>query len=370
MPVALVHDWLTGMRGGERVLDVLCGLYPDADIFTLLYVRGSVSETIERHRIHTNALLRLPLLQRRYRQLLPLFPSLVEHFDFDPYDLVISTSHCAAKSVIRTGRARHISYCHSPMRYAWDQFESYFGPARVGAWTSRRIYRPVLARLARWDAATAMRVDRFLANSHHVAARIRRYYNRVATVVHPPVDTHFFHADATIPGEHLLIVSALVPYKRIDLAIDACRRVGAKLRIVGDGPDRARLERIAGVDVEFTGWLDEAQVRDEYRRATATLLPGEEDFGIAPVESQACARPVVALGRGGAVETIIDGETGVLVQDASVESFAAGLERLARLRFEPDRLRANAERFSRERHVEQMQTVICETVSTPIGQRW
>ena len=370
MRTALIHDWLTGMRGGERVLQALCGLYPDADIFTLYHRRGSVSPDIERHRIRTSFVQRLPMASTYYRQYLPLFPMAIEQFDLDAYDLVISSSHCAAKAVVAPGRARHLCYCHSPMRYAWDQFEAYFGPARTGRLASRWIYRPVLARLARWDAATAGRVHRFTANSAHVAGRIRRYYNRVATVVYPPVDTIFFHPAASLPGSHFLIVSALVPYKRIELAIAACERVGAALRIVGDGPDRRRLEAQAGPTVTFLGQRGDEDVRDEYRQARAVLLPGEEDFGIVPVEAQACGRPVVALGRGGALETVIDGENGVLFAEPSVEALAAALNRLESLRFDAAAIARSAARFSRERHVAQMRAVIDETIAAPAGTRW
>ncbi len=358
------------MRGGEKVLEALCELHPAADIFTLLHERGSVSPAIERHRIETSFVQRLPFARTKYRSYLPIFPMAVEQFDLDPYDLVISSSHCAAKAAIAPPGARHISYCHSPMRYAWDQFDAYFGPARVGAPASRWFYRPVLARLARWDAATAPRVDRFVANSAHVAARIRRYYNRVATIVYPPVDTAFYHPADIIPGSHLLMVSALVPYKRVDLAIEACRRTGATLRIVGEGPDRARLEQAAGPGVEFLGRRTDEEIRDEYRRAAAVLLPGEEDFGIVPVEAQACGRPVVALGRGGAVETVIPGETGVLFDTPSVDSLVAGLDELARRRFDPARVRAHAEQFSLTRHLQQMRALIDETITAPAGSRW
>jgi glycosyltransferase involved in cell wall biosynthesis len=370
MRTALIHDWLTGMRGGERVLEALCGLYPDADIFTLYHRRGSVSATIERHRIRTSFVQRLPMASAYYRQYLPLFPMAIEQFDLDSYDLVISSSHCAAKAVVAPGRARHLCYCHSPMRYAWDQFDAYFGAARTGRWASRWIYRPALARLARWDAATASRVHRFAANSAHVAARIRRYYNRVATIVYPPVDTVFFHRADVIPGSHFLVVSALVPYKRIELAIAACQRLGAPLRIVGDGPDRRRLESQAGPNVTFLGRLDDDQVRDEYRQALAVLLPGEEDFGIVPVEAQACGRPIVALGRGGALETVVDGENGVLFATPDVDAFAGALDRVATTRFDPDTIARGAARFSRERHVEHMREVIAETVGAPAGTRW
>jgi len=368
--VALVHDWLTGMRGGERVLEALCDRFPDADLFTLYHRRGSVSPAIERHRIRTSFVQRLPGADRHYRQYLPLFPLAVERFDLGPYDFVISSSHCAAKAVVPAARARHLCYCHSPMRYAWDQFDAYFGPARVGRVASRWMYRPVLARLARWDAATATRVDRFVANSAHVAGRIGRYYNRVATIVYPPVDTVFFHPADVTPGSHFLIVSALVPYKRIELAMAACERVGARLRIVGDGPDRRRLEARAGRHVELLGRLSDEAVRDEYRRALAVLLPGEEDFGIVPVEAHACGRPVVALARGGALETIVDGENGVLCAEPEVGALAAALDRAARARFDAARIRAGAERFSRERHVERMRDVIADTVEAPAGTRW
>jgi glycosyltransferase involved in cell wall biosynthesis len=325
MRVALVHDWLTGMRGGERVLELLCGLFPDADIHALFHHRGSVSATIERHRVRTSFLQHLPLAKTHYRSYLPLYPFAIERFDLDAYDFVVSSSHCAAKAVVPSGRARHLCYCHSPMRYAWDQFEAYFGPARVGRIASRWFYRPLLASLARWDASTAGRVHRFVANSQHVAGRIRRYYNRQATIVYPPVDTVFFHPSASPRARHFLIVSAFVPYKRIDIALDACRRIGAPLRIIGDGPDRARLERAAGPDVQFLGRLADDQVRDEYRQALAVILPGEEDFGIVPVEAQACGCPVVALGRGGALETVIDRDTGMLFPELSVESLAGEL---------------------------------------------
>jgi glycosyltransferase involved in cell wall biosynthesis len=368
--VALVHDWLTGMRGGEKVLEVLCELFPDADIFTLIHRRGSVSPAIERHRITTSFVQRLPMAARHYRRYLPLFPMAVEQFDLDPYDLVISASHCVAKSAIAPGRSRHLCYCFSPMRYAWDQFEAYFGPDRVGAAASRWFYRPVMARLARWDAATAARADRFAAISRHVAARIRRYYNREATIVYPPVDTVFYRPAPVPPERHFLIVSALVPYKRIDLAIDASARTGARLRVVGDGPERERLERQAGPLVEFLGPLSNEQIRDEYRRAEAVILPGEEDFGIVPLEAQACGRPVVALGKGGALETVIDGETGVLFEEPSAASLARALERVAALRVDGERLRRHAEGFSRQRHAEQMRALIAETASAPAGTRW
>lgn len=370
MRVALVHDWLTGMRGGEKVLDVLCELYPEADIFTLIHEPGRLNPRIEGHRITTSALQRVPALRRRYRHCLPFFPALIERFDFTGYDLVISSSHCVAKSVIVPPGTVHVCYCHSPMRYAWDQFEAYFGVERVGVAAHYLLYRPVMRHLARWDARTAGRVGRFLANSHYVAGRIRRYYNRASTVVHPPVDTMFYGPSATVPGRHFLIVSALVPYKRIDLAIDATRRAGRTLRIVGEGPERARLEAERHPHVTFLGRLPDQAVREEYRQAAAVLLPAEEDFGIVPLEAQACGRPVVALGRGGALETVLDGETGVLVPDSDPDHWADALRRVDTLTLDPGTARRQAERFSRAVCLSRIKQVIDETVAAGAGRQW
>jgi glycosyltransferase involved in cell wall biosynthesis len=359
------------MRGGEKVLEALCEQFPSADIFTLFRQRGSVSPAIERHRIETSFVQWLPFTARHYRRYLPLFPAAIEQFDLDPYDLVISSSHCVAKGAIAPGRARHLCYCHSPMRYAWDQFDAYFGPGRSGPWARRWIYRPVMARMARWDAATAHRVNRFVANSQFVAGRIARYYNRTATIVYPPVDTSFYHPAQVPPGSHLLVVSALVPYKRLDLAIAAARMSGARLRIAGDGPDRERLMQLADGSVEFLGRLSDEAIRDEYRRAAAVLLPGEEDFGIVPVEAQACGRPVIAFARGGALETVIEGETGTFFTEATAESLAGAVVRLAGMTLDSGRIRRHAEGFSREHHIQRLRAVIDETMSAPPGaDRW
>jgi glycosyltransferase involved in cell wall biosynthesis len=348
--IVLVHDWLTGMRGGEKALEVLCESYPTADLLTLFHVRGSVSPAIERMRPRTSALQNVPGIRRFYRYCLPLFPMAIEQFDLDEYDLIISTSHCAAKSVVKTGRARHLCYCFTPMRYAWDQFDAYFGEGRIGTMKSR-LLRPVLRALSRWDAATAGRVDRYVAISQHVASRIRRYYNREAGVIYPPVDTGFYSPDDSVaPENFVLIVSALVPYKRIDVAIEASRLSGTPLRIVGDGPERAALAARAaatGADIQLLGSVSDEQVRDLYRRAAAVLLPGEEDFGIAPVEAQACGTPVIALARGGALETVIDGVTGVLVAEATGEAFAAGIARAAQSSFDRSTIRTHAVTFDR-----------------------
>lgn len=376
LKVALIHDWLTGMRGGEKALEVFCEIFPDADLFTLVHLPGTTSPTIERRRVAASPIQWLPFAGRLYRQYLPLFPIAVEQFDLDGYDLVISTSHCAAKSVVVTGRARHLCYCLTPMRYAWDQFDAYFGPERVGQ-LGNRVLRPMLAALARWDRATEGRVHRYLAISQYVARRIALYYNRQSTLVYPPVDTDFYAPDPNAPAQparpfppKFLVVSALVPYKRVDLAMKAARQAGVGLTVVGDGPERANLQQLAGDGVELVGWREDEEIRDYYRQAIATILPGEEDFGIVPVEAQACGRPVVALGRGGALDTVMDGVTGVLVPDTTVDALAAGLRRAAAATWDAGRIRRHAETFSRQRFVREIRQVVDDTLNAPAGQRW
>ena len=350
------------MRGGEVTLEAILELLPDARLLTLVHVAGSVTSCIEARHPRPSFLQHLPLARTHYRRYLPLFPAAVEQFDLDDVDLVISTSHCAAKAVVPTGRIRHLCYCFTPMRYAWDQFDAYFGPARVGALKSR-LYRLALRRLARWDAATADRVDRYVAISRYVAGRIDRYYNRAAAVIEPPVDTSFYRPDGSAPGDYFIIVSALVPYKRVDLAIDACRLADVPLRVVGNGPEAERLHRRAGSNVEFIAHCSQVELRNLYRGARAFLLTGEEDFGIAPVEAQACGRPVIALARGGACETVAHGTTGLFVSESTPDAFAAAIRSLDDRTFEPEQLRLSASRFARPRFQERMRASIEDLVA-------
>jgi len=366
--VALVHDWLTGMRGGEKALEVLCELYPEAEIFALLSVRGSVSAPITRLRTHTSFVQLLPFASRAYRHMLPLFPTAIETFDLDGFDLVISTSHCAAKSVIVPGRARHLCYCFTPMRYAWDQFDQYFGAGRVGP-LQHAAARTIMRRMARWDRATADRVGRYVAISRHVASRIRRYYNRDSVVVYPPVDTRFY-VPGGARGSYFLIVSALVPYKRVDIAVAAARRAEVPLRIVGHGPERARLEALGGGTVEFLGTRTDEEIRDLYQGCCAVVLPGEEDFGIVPVEAQACGRPVVALGRGGALETVEPGVTGELAEGDDPDALATAMRACRDRNYDCAGIRAHAERFSRDRFRSELSAAIDDVLDRPAGLRW
>jgi len=356
MRVAIVHDWLTGMRGGERVLEALLDLFPGAEIFTLVHVRGSVSELIERRPIHTSFLNRLPVTRNRFRHFLPLFPAAVRQFGFDGFDLVLSSSHCVAKSVVVPDPIPHLCYCHTPMRYVWDQYDVYFGPAHASA-PVRLTMRWLAPHLRRWDSATAHRPTRFVANSLHVQERIRRHYHREATVVYPPVAIDRFRSAGQRTAEYL-IVSALVPYKRIDLAVQAFNRMEQTLVIVGDGPERRRLERMAAPHITFTGRLSDTQVADRMARCRAFVLPGEEDFGIAAVEAQAAGAPVIALGRGGALETVRgaragerwpDDATGVFFDDPTPAAIVKAVHAFEGASFDEASLVRNARRFAPDR---------------------
>ena len=302
LSAVLVHDWLTGMRGGEKVLEAFCNLFPTAPIFTLLHLKGKVSPLIESHPIHTSFLQSMPLAAKRYRHYLPLFPRAVESLDLPPADLVLSSSHCVAKGVKAPPGAVHVSYVHTPMRYVWDMYDAYFGPGRGGlARWAMPFFR---GSLQKWDVRTAASVDHFIANSAHVAQRIKRHYGREATVIQPPVEASRF-TPADEPDDYYLVLSALAPYKRVDLAVEACSRLGYRLKVAGIGPEEARLKEMAGPTVEFLGWQPDEALPELYAKARAFIFPGEEDFGITPLESMASGRPVVAYGKGGALETVV-----------------------------------------------------------------
>lgn len=363
--VALVHDWLTGMRGGEKVLEAIAALCPGAPIHTLIHVAGSLSPALDAHPIETSFLQRVPGITRYYRHFLPLFPAAIEDFDFGAYDLIISTSHCVAKGAIPGPHARHLCYCHSPMRYAWDQEQTYF-PKRRGP--VARLRNLALTALRAWDVASVPRVDLFVANSTFVARRIERYYGRRAEVVPPPVDNRFYSPpptdEAASNDDYALVVSALAPYKRVEIAIAACRRLGLELRIVGGGPEERRLRALAGPETRFLGRLGPEALRDLYRGARCFLQPGIEDFGIASVEALACGTPVVAVGRGGILDIATDGEHGTLYPPATADSLAdptaatdalvAAIDKSARISFNKLKLVRQAEYFSIERFTQRM----------------
>jgi len=351
MRVALVHDWLTGRRGGELVLAQLVRLFPESEIFTLLRVPGSVGPDVESRPIHTSPLQHLPGIERRYRATLPLMPAALRSFDLRGFDLVISSSHCVAKGARVPRGTPHLAYVHSPMRYMWDQFDAYFGPGRASL-AVRLAAAAARPALQAWDRRTAADPDVLVANSDHVAQRIARFWGRQAEVIHPPVALERFAVRASPPGEggYFLWLGALAPYKRVDLAVEAFRRSGHALWIAGDGQDARLLRSGLPPNVRWLGKVSDAEVPELYRGARALVFPGEEDFGIAPLEALASGRPVIALGRGGALETLTP-ETGVFFDAPTPEALVAALGRFeaSERTFDPARARARAELFSEER---------------------
>ena len=305
MKIAIVHDWLTGMRGGEKCLEVICKLYPSADLYTLLHIPGKVSPEIESHTIYTSFIQNLPLAKSKYRYYLPLMPFAIEAFDLKGYDLILSSSHCVAKSVKPGTNSLHICYCHTPMRYVWDQFNQYFGKGK-SSWLAAKVMQLVRPWLQRWDAKTSRRVTYFIANSRHVQKRIKKYYGKEAVIIHPPVDTELFTPEKIKEqGDYFLIVSAFAPYKRLDLAVQAFNQLGLPFLVIGEGQDSTRLKNLAQSNIQFKGWLDNSQIRSHFAKCRGFVFCGEEDFGITLLEAQAMGRPVIALGRGGALETVI-----------------------------------------------------------------
>lgn len=343
--VAIIHYWLVTMRGGERVLERICDLYPDADIFTHVVDEDALSETLKRHRIITTSIAKLPLAKTQYQKYLPLMPAALEALDLNAYDLIISCEAGPAKGVITRPDAVHVTYCHSPMRYIWDQYHAY---SAAGGRLTGLYLRLIAPKMRAWDKMSASRPDVIIANSQFVRRRIRKFWGRDASVVYPPVDIDMFQRSDTVSDECVWI-SQLVPYKRPDIAVDAFTRTGRKLHVIGYGPMLKALKRRAGPNVRFTTRMRFDELRTAYAQARALIFTGEEDFGIVPVESQAAGRPVVVFGRGGATETVIDGTTGIHFHSQTTDSLIEALDRFDAWlpSFDPEAAIANARKFDR-----------------------
>jgi glycosyltransferase involved in cell wall biosynthesis len=365
LKIALVHDWLTGMRGGEKCLEVFGELWPNADLFTLLAVPEKLSPALRRLQLHTSFLQPIPGIARWYRHFLPLMPAAIERLRLPAVDAVLSSSHCVAKSIPVPPGVPHLCYCHTPMRYAWHMREAYVAGMKPYL---RPLVRLLLDWLRSWDRRTSQRVTHFIANSETVRQRIREAYRRESVVIHPPVDTLFYHLSVKPREDYCLTVSALVPYKRLDLAIEACNRLGKKLVIIGTGEMEGKLRAMAGPKVHFLGWGSNEMIRDHLQRCRVLLFPGEEDFGIVPVEANACGTPVIAFGRGGATETIVPScsslpfqggaggvisrePTGIWFDEQTTDALVAAMQELEAHRsdFSPSGCRRQAVRFCRER---------------------
>lgn len=356
MKIALVHDWLTGMRGGEKVLAELVRLFPAADVFTLLWRPGSVNTEIESRLRWVSFLDKLPRVATAYRYYLPLFPAAIRSLDLSGYDLILSSSHAVAKGVRVPPGALHVSYVHTPMRYVWETSADYFqfGPGR---WWKRAGLGLMTPYLRRFDRRSAAGVDYFLANSENVRGRIRRIYGAEAEVIPPPVDTDFFTPqDPRIPADdYYLVVSSLEPYKRIDLAVDAFAGGKRRLLVAGRGTLEKDLRARARPPVEILGEVSDERLRELYRNSRGLIFPGREDFGIVPVEAQACGRPVVCFGEGGALETVADGRTGIHFHPQTKSALISAVERLESIAWDPDAIRSHTFAFSRQRFRDRME---------------
>ena len=354
MRSAIVHYWLLNMRGGEKVVEALCRLLPDADIFTLFYDPDRVSPVIREHKVTASF---LNPLRRSYRSLLPLMPMALENFDLREYDLVVSSESGPAKGVLTPSRTRHVCYCHTPMRYLWELYPAYRREWAGAAW-KRALMAPLAHYLRLWDYSTAARVDEFVANSENVRRRIQKTYRREAEVIHPPVAVESFRHEQ--PEDYFLVVSELVAYKRIDAAVRACTKAGRRLRIVGDGPEYRALRRAAGPRVEFCGRVDDATLQGLYARCRALLVPGEEDFGMNAVESLASGKPVIGVARGGVLESVGTGEPPCGVLYAEADGLEGALERFeaTESEFQPRELQRAAARFSESEFAKKMTRVL------------
>ncbi len=370
--VAIVHYWLLRRRGGEQVLETLADMFPNADLFALLVDNNALWEPLRSRHIQTSFLQRMPGIVRHYQKFLALCPLALESFNFDGYDLVISSESGPAKGILTGNRTCHICYCHTPMRYLWDKYFEYREHCR--GTVRRRTYSLISHYMRLWDVASANRVDHFVANSQNVAARIQKTYRRSAQVIYPPVDVEQYELAQSEPENFYLVVSQLVAYKRVDLAVAACNRLGRKLVVIGAGDEFDNLKRAAGPTVTMLGWQESTVVRDYYQRCRALIFPGEEDFGMTPVEAQASGRPVIAFGYGGACETV-DGSladdyspqtdaTGIFFQEPSADSLVAALLKFEKneKRFSPARVRAHVKHFSTERFKAEMVEFIAEKV--------
>lgn len=364
MKIAFVCDWLTGMRGGERCLQAIAELYPQADLFTLVYFPENFRGEFGGRYVKTSFIQKLPCNHRTFRAYLPLFPKAIESFDLRAYDLVVSFSHCVAKGVRVRPDAVHVCYCHTPVRYAWDLHDDYLRNMNP---LLKPLASVMLRRLRKWDKAASDRVTHFIANSRHIRNKIQAFYGRPSRVIYPPVDLERFRLSSN-PGEYYLVMSAMVPYKRLDIAIEAFNQNGGKLIVAGSGPEYGRLRRMAGSNIEFVAAPDDRTVEQLYADCRALIFPGVEDFGIVPLEVQASGKPVIAYGRGGALETVVPLEpgdtlpTGLFFEQQTAESLQQALEQFESNpdQFHPDACRQNALRFGTLRYQQQMQEALRE----------
>jgi glycosyltransferase involved in cell wall biosynthesis len=371
MKIAFVCDWLTGMRGGERCLEAACELYPDADIFTLVHIHGNISKTIESHKIYTSYIQQIPGNIKNFRRYLPFFPYAIRRFDLSSYNCILSFSHCVAKGVKIPKRIPHICYCHTPMRYAWYMRNEYLSKFNG---IKKKIAEVTLDYLKNWDRRTSSLVTHFIANSKNVKNRIKQVYNRDSVIIYPPVDCNRFALSYEDDG-YYLVVSALVSYKRIDIAVKAFNTTNQKLVVVGNGPELNYLKSIASANISFVDNADDDEVVEYMKKCTALIFPGEEDFGIVPLEAQACGKPVIAFGKGGALETVVginqtvlnnSDPTGLFFYEQTPQALRETTLTFENMpdKFDPENCRNNALRFDRSVFMRSLPSYIENIIAT------
>ena len=356
MKVAIIHYWFVSQRGGEKVVEKLCELFPECDIYTHVLDKSSLPGSLLGYKIKTSFINKLPFSKYIYKYYLPLMPLALEQFDLQQYDLVISSESGPAKGVLTSSSALHVCYCHTPMRYAWDMYHEYMQSFGL---IKRMLMVPFLHYIRLWDRASADRVDRFVANSVNVARRIAKHYRRESVVVYPPVDVDAFSI-CHEKDDYYLMVGQMVDYKRADLAVKAFSRMGRRLVVIGEGEQLRKLRGIAGENVEFLGRQSFDVLRSHYSRCRALVFPGEGDFGIVPVEAMTSGRPVIAYGRGGALETVVDGRTGIFFHEQTEEALMEAVERFEMVEnsFRPEDIRSHALQFGSERFCREMAALI------------
>ncbi len=371
MRVAVVCDWLTVYAGAERVLEQILRLYPEADLFSLIdFLPDDQRSFILNKRARTSFLQRMPWARKKYRSYLPLMPLAIEQFDLSGYDLVISTSHAVAKGVLTTSDQLHICYCFTPMRYAWDLQHQYLQDSSLDRGIRGAAVKAILHYIRIWDCTASNRVDHFITLSHYIAGRIRKTYGRDARVIYPPVDTDRFKVQEK-KDDFFVTASRMVPYKKMDLIAEAFSEMGLPLVVIGEGPDFEKVKRRAKKNVTLLGYQSDEGLRDHLQRARAFVFAAEEDFGILPVEAQACGTPVIAFGRGGAAETVVDGQTGVFFGSQTVDGLQSGLKEFLKKEgtFDPALIRKNAERFNTDRFVVEFKAYVDSKVEAFLKNR-
>ncbi|PNV79859.1 MAG: glycosyl transferase [Dictyoglomus turgidum] len=359
MRVAVVHDWIVNIGGAEKVLKAILELFPDADVYTLVYLKDTLRKLGINNKVYSSFISGLPFAKTKYSYYLPLMPLAIEQFDLSKYDLVISSSHCVAKGVLTKSYQIHICYCHTPMRYIWDLYFPYLKEHKLENGIKGIFVKPILHYLRIWDVSSANRVDYFVANSQNVANRIRKIYRRDSVVIYPPVDVERF-LPSYKKEDYFMVLSRLVPYKKVDLVVETFNELNLPLVVIGDGEEMGKIKKMAKENIKILGWQEDNVVKEYLAKAQALIFASEEDFGIVPVEAQACGTPVIAYNRGGAKETVIDGETGILFEEQNVESLKKAVLRFLKERdnFQRDKIMENAKRFSEDRFKREFKSYI------------